>query len=153
MSHPSITPLAGELGRSIHYYFFDLPLVRQLAQKYLSHFPWLDRHSFHFMESDWKASQPDGDVVFDLCISNYAFSELSTKLQDNYIASVIKRCKRGYMIYNTIGEDILGSYTVHDFSLKLLDSTMFGPIREMNFSKEFPGDRMNSTVFYWIGSF
>ncbi|CAM9213105.1 unnamed protein product, partial [Ectocarpus fasciculatus] len=116
LSHPAISPPPGTgPGRVVDYYFFDIPIVRQLAAKYLSKFPWLDQHRLHFMDSDWDTVGPDTDAVFDLCISSYAVSEFSVDLQDRYIATVLKRCRRGYILYNTIGEDELGSYTVEQF--------------------------------------
>jgi hypothetical protein len=133
--------------RPIDYYFFDLPIVQQLAQKYLSKFPWLNVHTFH--------QNVDVDNIaatFDLCISNYAFSEFSIELQELYLDLVLKKCKRGYMIYNTLGEDSLGSYSAHDFIEKLRVRSIFAPIDQIYTEKEFPDDVLNITVIYWIGN-
>ncbi|CAM9146683.1 unnamed protein product, partial [Ectocarpus fasciculatus] len=120
LSHPAISPPPGTgPGRVVDYYFFDIPIVRQLAAKYLSKFPWLDQHRLHFMDSDWDTVGPDTDAVFDLCISSYAISEFSVDLQDRYIATVLKRCRRGYILYNIIGQQEIGSYSVQQFAEKV----------------------------------
>jgi hypothetical protein len=75
------------------YEIYDLPEVHELARKFLSEqditdvtFPGL---------SDSKSSR------YDLVISNYAFSELPRKLQENYIFEVLLKSDRGFLIMNS----------------------------------------------------
>ena len=154
LSHPAISPPpGGGPGRVMDYYFFDLPIVRQLAAKYLSKFPWLDQHRLHFMDSDWDSASLDKNTVFDLCISNYAVSEFSVTLQDRYIDTVLKRCRRGYILYNAIGEYALGTgYTVYQFANKIKDLSMYAPILATDIKKEYTNASAHSALFYWIGS-
>jgi hypothetical protein len=48
-------------------------------------------------------------------ISNYAFSELTRELQDDYLERYILKSKRGYMIYNHINPPEFKSYSALDF--------------------------------------
>ena len=83
------------------YYIFDLPEVELLIRKvamtlripYLSLLP---------MET----SIPDEEI--DLVISNYAFSECERQTQLAYFDRVIKKSKRGYIIYNQIADRDFG---------------------------------------------
>lgn len=52
----------------------------------------------------------------DLFISNYAFSELKKKTQEQYLEAYISHSKRGYMLYNHIHENQQDSYTVDEIS-------------------------------------
>ena len=45
-------------------------------------------------------SEPKELKDIDLCISNYAYSELGEKLQDLYYNNIIKNSKKVYMILN-----------------------------------------------------
>ena len=53
---------------------------------------------------------------YDLCISNYAISELHARDQDRYLALVLSRCTCGYVTYNALG---MGAYTIAQFVHKL----------------------------------
>jgi hypothetical protein len=46
-------------------------------------------------------NQHQGDVIYDLVISNYAFSELPSELQTRYIEKIILKAKRGYLTINS----------------------------------------------------
>ena len=90
----------------LSYMFFDLPEVLLLTEKYLQQFSWIDTSKTSFMLNyltapvlDDAASPP----AIDLCISNYALSELSEKLQNAYLDRVIDACAMGYILYNSLG--------------------------------------------------
>ena len=76
------------------YKILDLPSVNNLSKKYLNH---------HYLNCSFDALDVNNffDDEFDLCISNYAFSELPRKLQDIYMNKVIKKSKHLFMIMNT----------------------------------------------------
>jgi hypothetical protein len=57
--------------------------------------------------------------VHDLFISNYAFSELRKKYQDEYFEKVIASSSRGYMLYNHIHEDEWVSYSALEISSRI----------------------------------
>ena len=68
-----------------------------LSKKYLSKFDELnDRVQSLTLE---ELDEIDG---IDLLISNYAFSEVSLDIQEEYYEKVIKKSKRIYMVFNPI---------------------------------------------------
>jgi len=76
------------------YVIYDLPEVALLTKKYVesSSIPNILKVG-HFNTS----VQP----IFDMVISNYAFSELPRSLQEVYLKNVISKASRGYMIMNS----------------------------------------------------
>ena len=77
------------------YHLYDLPPVLNLASKYLESF---------ILDCSYKIStlnQSSGDEVFDLVISNYAFSELPSHLQRSYIKKIISKASKGYLTMNS----------------------------------------------------
>ena len=78
-----------------NYYFFDLKEVLLFCEKYLDNY--LIRNSFKTLH----INNFNGEEKFDLVISNYAFSELPSKLQQIYLKKVIKLSKRGYLTMNS----------------------------------------------------
>ena len=78
-----------------HYTLFDLKPVLDLASKYLE---------CHILNSSYNTStinQFDGSACYDLVISNYAFSELPSRLQRVYIEKIMQKAKRGYLTMNS----------------------------------------------------
>jgi putative sugar O-methyltransferase len=77
------------------YHLFDLPPVLQLASKFLESF---------VLAGSYKVStlnQHTGGDVYDLAISNYAFSEFPESLQRAYVAKILSKARRGYLTMNT----------------------------------------------------
>lgn len=77
------------------YELLDLPPVLKLISKYLE---------CHILNCAYRVStlnQKTCENVYDLVISNYAFSELPKHLQLKYIEKVLCRCKRGYLTMNS----------------------------------------------------
>ncbi len=75
------------------YSLVDIQPALQLAERYLSNYIIGSILSFKTMnELDYKD--------YDLCISNYAFSELPRSLQDVYLKKVILKSKMGYITYS-----------------------------------------------------
>lgn len=83
--------------------FFDLPDVIKLAETYLREIHSELKPRIGNLDAD--------DNYFDLVISNYAFSELSRDLQEEYLAKVLLRSKRGYMIMNSGRTNLTGRST------------------------------------------
>ncbi len=80
-----------------NYLIFDLEEPNMLSKKYLSKFDELnDRVQSLTLE---ELDEIDG---IDLLISNYAFSEVSLDVQEEYYEKVIKKSKRIYMVFNPI---------------------------------------------------
>jgi putative sugar O-methyltransferase len=77
------------------YDLFDLAPVLLLASKYI------ESHIINSAYQLTTLNQHRDDVNYDLAISNYAFSELPSKLQLRYIDKVLSKSKRGYMTMNS----------------------------------------------------
>lgn len=77
------------------YYIYDLPEVSALINKVVDT---LNVKNVSYLSLD--QSVPEKEI--DLVISNYAFSECDRKTQLDYFERIIKKSKRGYMIYNQI---------------------------------------------------
>jgi putative sugar O-methyltransferase len=88
------------LGMYEKYFIFDLLEVQKLIQRYhssvgaaLVEFPLVDNVSYK---------------EYDLVISNYAFSELPRRIQDEYLDKVILKSRRGFMLMNSGKGNITG---------------------------------------------
>jgi putative sugar O-methyltransferase len=80
-----------------NYILFDLQQANELSQKYISKFDDLkDRVQSFTLD---QLTEIGG---IDLLISNYAFSEVSRDIQDQYYDKVIKKSKNIYMVFNQI---------------------------------------------------
>jgi putative sugar O-methyltransferase len=86
----------------------DLEVVEQLAEKYVLRINPETKNVFGI-------ARQHNHKEIDLVISNYAFSELTRELQDEYLENFILNSKRGYMIYNHINPIEFESYSAHDF--------------------------------------
>jgi len=82
-----------KLGMTDRYYIFDLPEVQELIGKYL--------HEIGYVSSEFPKIGRSELQEYDLVISNYAFSELPRKIQDDYLRDVILRSRRGFMLMNS----------------------------------------------------
>jgi putative sugar O-methyltransferase len=93
----------GGLCRILHalysiqeYIIVDVPAVVELTRKYLAAF---NITNVKFITPD----QLTTEIVSDLLISNYAFSERSEKSKMHYITKLLNHSKSGYMICNDFG--------------------------------------------------
>ncbi len=75
------------------YSIFDLPEVQDLIQRYLS---FIGVGMINLPRINTVNS-----FEYDLVISNYAFSELPRKMQDEYLEKVILKARRGFMLMNS----------------------------------------------------
>lgn len=83
------------------YYILDLPKVEPLIEKVINTLQ-VKKVTYSCKEN----RVLDNDV--DLFISNYAFSECDRQTQLEYFEKVIKKSKRGYVIYNQIAQRVFG---------------------------------------------
>lgn len=82
------------------YTLVDLAPALDLARAYLSKFA---RGGSDILDAvAFKAADEDIDGTFDLCISNYAFTELSRETQSRYVRMVVEPSRAGYMTCNFI---------------------------------------------------
>jgi len=77
------------------YDLFDLPPVLALASRYL------EAYLLNCAYRTTTINQHAGDIEYDLVVSNYAFSELPSKLQRKYIEKILSKSKRGYLTMNS----------------------------------------------------
>lgn len=77
-----------------NYGVYDLDNAQILVQKYLAKVNKTDNLNIYSLEDNV-------NVLWDLAISNYAFSELPAELQKKYITKVLGKSERGYMIMNS----------------------------------------------------
>lgn len=77
------------------YVMFDLPPVLLLISKYL------ESHNLNNSYSLSTINQWPKNQACDLVISNYAFSELPSQLQQRYLDKIIRSAKHGYMTMNS----------------------------------------------------
>lgn len=72
-----------------------------------------------------------------MVISNYAFSELSPKLQTAYMENVLKKSKHGFIIYNPLGrEKYRKGYTALEIAYSIPESCIY-PLSETSDGKAF----------------
>jgi len=106
------------------YYIYDLSEACELISKVVNT---LSVKNVNCM----KLSQPLPEKKIDLVISNYAFSECDKQTQLDYFESVIKKSKRGYMIYNQISSVFgIDSLTPNEFVLLLQKHNMHPKIED-----------------------
>lgn len=99
--------LIGLLDTPVSYIFYDIPPVLELAHKFTNELELPG--NFKFIDGrNPKPSKPD------LVISNYAFSELTRDVQDQYLKNVVLPSPRGYITWNPLSEEILGGHSLAD---------------------------------------
>ena len=100
------------------YEFVDLIEPLQLVKRYLSAIK---------APENVRVTSPDRitEGKRDLVISNYAYSELRLKLQEEYFKKVISHSKRGFIIYNHITPDEYGTMAVEEFAGRIQGAEIF----------------------------
>jgi hypothetical protein len=97
--------IINSVSKTKKYTLVDLKKVLMLTQTYLDKFA-LDTFI------DYKTmNELNQEAVYDLVISNYAFSELPGVIQDVYLKKVILNSKRGYITFNNINPPSFKSYS------------------------------------------
>jgi hypothetical protein len=84
------------------YSLYDLPVVLSLSEKTLG--------EAELLNGSFKPQSIDPVVPnsFDLVISNYAFSELPSEVQCDYISKIFKNSSCGYLTMNSGRSDETG---------------------------------------------
>jgi hypothetical protein len=78
------------------YTLVDLRPVLSLAERFLSHFPL-------YCELRLRTMNELAVQAYDLVISNYAFSELTGRIQQAYVHKAVATTPRGYVLFNDLG--------------------------------------------------
>lgn len=86
------------------YTFIDLPETVELIRRYVTACRQLPDYgtipTTRLTYLPWEELLSRPPECFDLCISNYAFSEVNTGLQDEYIERVLGLSHHGYITHN-----------------------------------------------------
>jgi len=90
----------------------DLAEAAALQNRYLNHLGVKNANAYSFKELNKLLPE------YDLCISNFAFSEVQRDLQEIYINEILLKSKNGYMIMN-FGWDLTNMVTVDDLKSKI----------------------------------
>jgi putative sugar O-methyltransferase len=94
------------------YNLIDLDEVLKLGKKFLE-------SSTSYKSFNYTSGNNAENIYTDLLISNYAFSELTRSVQDDYFDKIVKHSKKGYVIYNKIHPEYFESYTIQEFVEKI----------------------------------
>jgi phospholipid N-methyltransferase len=89
------------------YTLVDLDPVLRLTRRYLQNFT--VAATLHY-----RTMRELDDRGYDLAISNIAFTELPRAIQNEYLAKIILRSKRGYITYNEISPPEFHSYSAEE---------------------------------------
>jgi phospholipid N-methyltransferase len=104
---------------------------------------YLESHILNFAYKTTTLNQHQGDVNYDLVISNYAFSELPSQLQIRYIEKILSRSKRGYLTMNT------GKTDASRDQNKLTLEDLRGYLPEFEVLNEVPLTSPNNYLIVW----
>lgn len=114
---------------------YDLPYVLELQRKFLSSCGDIQLGTVRFK------SGIDVEPVFgDLLVSNYAFSELTKGVQEEYVTWMFENFSNGYITWNTLSESKLGGYKLTE----LTDS-----ISKLRVLEEVPLTAPGNLILYW----
>ena len=93
------------------YTIVDLHEPLLVTKKYLSYYK---------IYPTLRQTTDDSKIEYDLCISNYAYSEIDRPYQDFYLENIISYTPKGYMIWNFIGQrSEVNAMTVEEFIEKI----------------------------------
>ena len=125
--------LIGMLDKPASYTFYDIPPVLELTQRFVSE-----------LNIPGEFKYIDGrnpiELNADLVISNYAFSELSLDLQNEYLSKVILKSPRGYITWNSLSAEQLGGRSLADL-VRLIPNSQLLP--------EQPWTSKNNAIIIW----
>ena len=121
------------------YTFYDLWQVNLLIKRFIELSSFNSKYSIRTIKEDTYNNRNE----WDLCISNYAFSELPKKLQSLYIENVLINSKSGYMIMNSGIDGNFGNIKNHS-QKELLKLFQYSKI-----SEEIPKTFKNNYLFTW----
>jgi hypothetical protein len=116
-----------------HYIAYDLPEVLELSTLFLEN----TNSSLTVELRDGRSPVP---AELDLVISNFAFSELTRSLQNQYLNNVISASKSGYITWNDMGSSILDGYSLEEL-LTMIPGSEIIP--------ETPLSHKNNCIIVW----
>ena len=128
------------------YTLIDLPECCLLAEKYLKT---LNVNNTYFISSRNLPTSPDRcrpkEKLYDLVISNYAFSEITSDEQIEYIDKIINKSKSGYITCNFTSD----FFYLTSLSLEEILSLITIPGRKIQVLPEEPNSFPGNTLIIW----
>jgi hypothetical protein len=124
-----------DIAKPHSYTIIDLPEVLLLAEKYLN--------KFNILDVQYVSISELRKGKYDLCISNYAFTEIERKYQDIYVKNVIKGSDRGYITCNFLGQHRRG------FAKRFNKQEIFALKPYAQFLQEIPLTGLNNIIYTW----
>ena len=116
------------------YTFVDLPSVLKLIKRYITELNFCD------IEIEYVDGTKDlSKIESYLTISNYAFSECVTSIQDKYIENILINTKHCYMIHNNFN-----GYNHNDFAEKMKTYN-----KKVKITDEVPKTSFNNVLVTW----
>lgn len=113
--------------------FYDLPPVLELTAQYLKSTGCSG--NFNYVDG-----RNPAEGIFDLVLSNYAFSELARPIQELYLEKVILNSRHGYITWNDLAFQKLQSFSLADLT-RLIPNSQISP--------EVPLTAQNNSIIYW----
>lgn len=120
------------------YTIVDLIEPLMLTEKYLSKLKVSENHTIHFHSPEEISPE-----VFDVCISNYAFSECSKECQQEYLEKYLLRSSAGYMLYNKLSSS-LTIYSIEEIREMFIQSGY-----DVTITREDPLTSPNNKLMIW----
>ncbi len=121
------------LTPNLNWIIYDLPEVSQLQSKFMRT---ANPNASIAYLSGIKIKENSGDIL----ISNYALSEVSRKLQLEYISKVVCNCSKGYMAWNLISEQNGDGLSIREVLDLIPNSTAFA---------EYPLTDSGNMIIVW----
>lgn len=106
------------------YTLYDLPNLLELQKKFLNSLGVDDNCVFRDGSDPARIDTSAGRI--DLVISNYAFSELSKQVQESYLEEIILKAQRGFIIWNDVGERLMGALSLADL-VRIIPNSQIAP--------------------------
>jgi len=112
------------------YTLIDLEEPLLLCKKYLND----NNLNYYTM------NQLDNKTQYDLVISNYAFTECNRDVQLNYINSILKNSKNGYITYNNVS---------HLFDINSISKEELKSVIQFKEIEEYPLTSKDNKILIW----
>ena len=120
------------------YTFVDLPETIMLVKKYLSKFSLNNEVNVISYGKNLDLKEK-----YDLCISNYAFTECDKEVQQNYIDKFINNSNKGYITCNFVSKEIAN---IESFSLEELKNNIK---KDISILPEKPLTHQKNCIMVW----
>jgi hypothetical protein len=116
------------------YTLVDLPDPLLLTEK------WLERNGI-YLNVNFRSHLDKSNIEYDLCISNYAFTEFDGDIQEHYVNSILKKSKHGFIICNF--------FTGPDQGASVMSTLLGHKKGKFKIMDEIPRTDIHNFVYIW----